>query len=78
MKLNSSKTKTMIVYRSRIMHPKSPPLIIGGTVLKESDDLDILGVIFDSEMTFATNPFSVSRTDNQILGILRRPCRVFH
>ena len=34
------------------MHPKSPPLTIGGTVLKESDDVVILGVTFDSKMTF--------------------------
>ena len=52
MKLNASKTKTMIVLRSRTMHPQSPPLTIGGTVLKESDDLVILGVTIDSEMTF--------------------------
>ena len=38
-KLNATKTKTMIVSRSRTMHPQSPPLTIGGTVLKESDDL---------------------------------------
>ena len=37
MKLNASKTKTMIVTRSRTMHPQSAPLTIG-TVLKESDD----------------------------------------
>ena len=42
MKLNAGKTKTMIVSRSRTMHPRSPPLTIGGTVLKESDDLVIL------------------------------------
>ena len=48
MKLNVSKTKTMVVSRSRTMHPQSPPLTIDGTVLKESDDLDILGVRFDS------------------------------
>ena len=35
------------------MHPQSTPLTIGGTVLKESDDLDILGVIFDSKMIFS-------------------------
>ena len=29
MKLNASKTKTMIVSRSRTMHPQSPPLTIG-------------------------------------------------
>ena len=47
-KLNESKTKTTIVTRSCTMHPQSPPLTIGGTVLKESDDLVILGVTFDS------------------------------
>ena len=46
MKLNASKNKTMIVSWSRTMHPQSPPLTIGGTVL-ESDDLVILGVTFD-------------------------------
>ena len=47
-KLNLSKTKTMIVSRSGTMHPQSPALTIGGTVLKESDDLVILEVTFDS------------------------------
>ena len=44
MKLNASKTKTMIVSRSRTMNLQSPALAIGGTVLNESDDLVILGV----------------------------------
>ena len=52
MKLNANKTKTMIVSRSCTMYPQSPPLTIGGTVLKEFDDLVILGVTFDSKMTF--------------------------
>ena len=30
MKLNASKTKTMIVSRSRTMHRQSPPLTAGG------------------------------------------------
>ena len=50
MKLNATKTKTMIVSRSRTVHPQSPPLTIGGTVLKVSDDLVSLGVTFDSKM----------------------------
>ena len=49
MKLNESKTKTMIVSRSLTMHPQSAQLTIGGTVLKKSDDLVILGVTFDSK-----------------------------
>ena len=49
--MNARKTKTMIVSRSRIMHPQSPLLSNGGTVLKGSDD-ETLGVTFDSKMTF--------------------------
>ena len=61
MKLNASKTKTMIVSRSRTMHPLSPPLTIRGTVLKESDDIALLGVTFDSKMTSEKHLLLVSR-----------------
>ena len=73
MKLNASKTKTMIVSRSRTIHPQSPPLTIGGTVLKESDDLVILGVTFDSKLRFEKHLLLVSRAASQRLGILRNP-----
>ena len=52
MKLNVSKTKTMIVSKAGTMHPRPSPLTIDGTVLKETDDFDILGVTFDSKLTF--------------------------
>ena len=70
--------KTMIVSRSRTMHPQSPALTIGGTVLTESDDLVILGVSFDSQMTFEKHLRTVSRAASQRLGILRKSWRVFH
>ena len=63
-KLIASKTKTMIVSRSRIMHLLSPPLTIGGTVQKASDDI-ILGMIFDSKMTFEKHIRSISRAASQ-------------
>ena len=78
MKLNASKTKTMIVSRSRTMNLQSPALTIGGTVLKESDDLIILRVTFDSKMTFEKHLRSVSRAASQRLGILRKSWQVFH
>ena len=59
------------------MHPQSPPFTIGGTVLKESNDLVILGVTFDSKMTFEKHLHSVSRAASQKLGILKS-WRVFH
>ena len=78
MKLNASKTKTMIVSRSSTMHPQPPSLTIDGTVLKESVDLDILGVAFDSKFTFQKHLRSVSRAASQRRGILRKSWRVFH
>ena len=53
------------------MHPQSSPLTIGETVLKESDDLVILAVIFYSKMTFEKHLGSVSRAASQRLGILK-------
>ena len=71
MKLNARKTKTMIVSRSRTMHPQSiklSPLTIGGTILKESDDLVILGLTFDSKMTIEKHLRSVSISFSTLLA----------
>ena len=46
------------------MHPPSPALTIGGTVLKESDDLVILGVTFDYNVTFEKHLRAVSRASS--------------
>ena len=60
------------------MHPQLNPLTIGGTVLKEFDDLVILGVTFDSKITVKKHLHSVSRAASQRLGILMKSWRVFH
>ena len=60
------------------MHPQSRPLTIGGIILKESDDLVILRVTFDSKMTFEKHLRSVSRAASQKLGILRKSWHVCH
>ena len=59
------------------MHPQSPALTIGGTVLKESDDHVILGMTFDSKVTFEKHLRSVSRVASQWLGVLRKSRQVF-
>ena len=78
MKLNASKIKTMIVSKSRTMHPQLLTLIIGRTVLKQSDDLVILGVTFDSKLTFEKHLRLVSRAASQRRGVFRKSSRVFH
>ena len=77
-KLNESNTKTMIVSKSRTMHPQSPALTFGRTVLEESDDLVILGVTFDSKITVEKHLRSVSTAASQRVGILRKSWQVFH
>ena len=78
MKLNTSKTKTMIVTRSRTVHPQLTPLTLDGTVLEESADLVILGVMFDGKMTVEKHLRSVSSAAPQRLGIMRKSWQVFH
>ena len=78
MKLNASKTKTMIVSRSLTVHPLLTPLTLDRTVLKESADLVILGVTFDAKMTFEKHLRSVSSAAAQRLGIMRKSWQVFH
>ena len=78
MKLNASKTKTMIVSRTLTVHPQLTTLTLDGTVLKESADLVILGVTFDAKMTFEKHLCSVSSAAAQRLGIMRKFWQVFH
>ena len=78
MKLDASKTKTMIVSRSRTVHPQLTPLTLDVTVLGEFADLVILGVMFDAKMTFQKHFRSVSSGAAQRLGIMRKSWQVFH
>ena len=48
MKLNASKTKSVIVSRSGKVRPLLTPLTPDGTVLKESADLVIFGLTTDA------------------------------
>ena len=53
-------------------------LIIAGTVLKESVDLVILGVTFDSKMTFEKHLRLVTIAASQTVDILSKSYQVFH
>ena len=70
--------RLMIVSSSCIMHMESPTLTILGTLLKESDDLVILGVTFDTKMIIEKRLRSVSRAASQRFGILRVAWQVFY
>ena len=78
MKLSASKTNTVIFSMIRPIPMQSPTLTIGGTVLKECDNLVLVGVTFDSKMTLEKHLRSVSRAASQRLGNLRKSWLVFH
>ena len=77
MVLNAAKTKSMIVSRSRTLLPAFPVLRLANSVLLESVELPILGVTFDSKLTFATHIRSVAAIAAQKLGIMRKAFKVF-
>ena len=72
MKLIASKTKIMIASRSRTIHLQSTSLTPDLTVLKESAELVILGVMFGVKMTFEKHIRPVSRAAAQMIGIMRK------
>ena len=72
MKLNAGNAKTIMVSRSRTVHPQLTPLTLGGTVLKESADLVILRETFDAKMTFEKHLHCVSSAAAHRLGVMRK------
>ena len=78
MKLNASKINTMIVFRSRAVHPQLTALTLSGTELNELANLVILTVRFDAKVTFEKHHRSVSSAAAQRLGSMRKSWQVFH
>ena len=77
MRLNSSKTKTLLISRSRTNFPPHPPLQVDGTLLNESEVLTILGVTFDSHLTFEKHLMKVSANAARKLGIVRKVSYIY-
>ena len=77
MKLNATKTKTLLVSRSRTSQPVHGDLILGGCSLSVSDSLKILGIRFDSKLTFEAHIRDVVASASRSLGIMRRANAIF-
>ena len=52
MLVNPSKTRGILIYRSRTVEPLFPNLVVDGTVVEKLSELKILGVILDSKLAF--------------------------
>ena len=71
MLLNLGKTKAMLISRSRTEYPSHPDISIDNMPLENVTELRILGLIFDSKLTFEQHVRTVVTSIVQKLGILR-------
>ena len=78
MKMNPTKTQSMIVGRSRTAHPPHPDLLIDNIPLVSSSSFKILGVLFDQKFTFESHLRATSSMIAQKLGLLRKSLRIFN
>ena len=77
MDLNPIKTKSITFSRSRTIFPEHPNLILGDTVIENVDTFKLLGVTFDSKLTFERHLRNVTSVVSQKVGILRKCWQVY-
>ena len=75
--LNHNKTKAFVVSRSRTVSPPHGDLVLSGVSIRASPNLDILGVKFDSKLTFEDHVRGIVSRVSQRIGILRLVTRIF-
>ena len=76
MKLNHSKTSSLVVSRSRDINPH-PHLVIGHNVIADCSTLKILGVLFDSKLIFESHLRAIAASASQKLGLVRKASTIF-
>ena len=69
--LNPNKTKALVVSRFRTVHPSHDDLVMAGVSNHASPNLDMLGVKFDSKLTFEDHVRGIVSRVSQRIGILK-------
>ena len=77
MLVNPSKTRGMLISRSRTVEPLFPDLLIDGSVVEMVWELKILGVIIDSKLSFEKQVRAIAASASMRVGILRKTMSVF-
>ena len=77
MKLNPSKSNSIVISRSRTLFPHHPDLILDGISVPNCCTLKLLGVTLDSKLTFETHLRSVASCVSQKIGLLRKCRRIY-
>ena len=66
-----SKTNSLVVSRSRTINPPDVDLVLSAVSIRASPNLDILGVKFESKLTFEDHMHGVVSSVSQRIGCLR-------
>ena len=69
--LNNNKTEALVVSRSRTVNPPHGDLVLSGVSICNIPNLDILGVKFDSRLTFEDYVRGIVSHVSQRIGILK-------
>ena len=77
MTLNAKKSKCLRVSRSRTSDLHLGELLVQNIPIKECTELDILGVKFDSKLTFEKHVRRIASSASQKLGLIRKANQVF-
>ena len=78
MKLNPKKSHSLLISRSRTVLPLHPDIVLDGTVIPNCTSLRLLGVTFDSGLTFQPHLRGVASSISQKIGLLRKCRRIYN
>ena len=69
MLVNPSKTRGMLISRSRMVEPLFTDLVIDGSVVEMVSEMKILGVLLGSKLTFEKQVKAIAATASMRVGI---------
>ena len=75
--LNPNKPKALVFSKSSTVMPPHGDMVLFGVSIRASPTLDILGVKFDSKLTFEDNVRGIVSRVSRRIGILSLEKRIF-
>ena len=75
--LNPNKTEALVLIRFRTVNPPHDDLVLSHVSIKGNPNIGIIGVKFDSKLTFEDHVHGIVSHVSQTIGILRMVKRIF-
>ena len=75
--LNSRKSNTMVVGRSRALDPQHPMITLVSTKLVKANEITVLRGVIDAKLTFEKHVRAVASSCRRKLGMVRKTWRLY-